>query len=297
MVRGGPAPGLEAAGAAGLLGAVPSVVRGVSRPPREGGARAPAARDLPDPHRGLASSGGARDARGGERGNRHPPRDRRLRKHAMRGLPSAEPALRREGGREGLHPGALAGPDRARRVRRAERAHLASHAGLRRARGAHRRARLRNADGRHRRGERHRARSAPPARREREEPRADPSHGRHQQRRSRRSRDGRATRGRGGRAHVRRRRRNAGAGALSRGRSRARALRAVASITGGRYFRATSAELLARVYRDIDAMEPSQVETRSYTQWAELGPALLGTGSALLVLDLLLGAFVLRRYP
>lgn len=74
-------------------------------------------------------------------------------------------------------------------------------------------------------------------------------------------------------------------------------LRAVASITGGRYFRATSAELLARVYRDIDAMEPSQVETRSYTQWAELGPALLGTGSGLLVLDLLLGAFVLRRYP
>lgn len=74
-------------------------------------------------------------------------------------------------------------------------------------------------------------------------------------------------------------------------------LRAVASITGGRYFRATSAELLARVYRDIDAMEPSQVETRSYTQWAELGPVLLGAGSALLVLDLLLGAFVLRRYP
>ena len=74
-------------------------------------------------------------------------------------------------------------------------------------------------------------------------------------------------------------------------------LRAVASITGGRYFRATSAELLARVYRDIDAMEPSQVETRSYTQWAELGPALLATGSALLVFDLLLGAFVLRRYP
>lgn len=74
-------------------------------------------------------------------------------------------------------------------------------------------------------------------------------------------------------------------------------LRAVASITGGRYFRATSAELLSRVYRDIDAMEPSQVETRSYTQWAELGPGLLGAGAALLVLDLLAGAFLLRRYP
>ena len=74
-------------------------------------------------------------------------------------------------------------------------------------------------------------------------------------------------------------------------------LRAVAAVTGGRYFRATSGELLSRVYRDIDAMEPSQVEMRSYTRWAEVGPALLGAAAALLGLDLLLGATLLRRYP
>jgi len=74
-------------------------------------------------------------------------------------------------------------------------------------------------------------------------------------------------------------------------------LRAVATVTGGRYFRATSAELLSRVYRDIDAMEPSQVEMRSYTRWAEVGPGLLGAAAALLGLDLLLGATLLRRYP
>jgi len=74
-------------------------------------------------------------------------------------------------------------------------------------------------------------------------------------------------------------------------------LRSVASLTGGRYFRATSAELLAQVYRDIDAMEPSQVEMRSYTQWAEVGPVLLAVGVLLLGLDLLLGAILLRRYP
>ena len=74
-------------------------------------------------------------------------------------------------------------------------------------------------------------------------------------------------------------------------------LRAVATLTGGRYFRATSAELLARVYRDIDSMEPSQVEMRSYTRWAEIGPGFLGLGIALLALDLLLGATLLRRYP
>ncbi len=74
-------------------------------------------------------------------------------------------------------------------------------------------------------------------------------------------------------------------------------LRTVASLTGGRYFRATSAELLSQVYRDIDAMEPSQVETRSYTRWAEAGPGLLAAGVGLLALDVLLGALVLRRYP
>ena len=74
-------------------------------------------------------------------------------------------------------------------------------------------------------------------------------------------------------------------------------LRAVAQITGGRFFRATTAELLAEVYREIDALEPSQVELRSYTKWAEAGPRVLGVGLALLALDLLLGATLLRRYP
>lgn len=74
-------------------------------------------------------------------------------------------------------------------------------------------------------------------------------------------------------------------------------LRAVASITGGRYFRATTAELLGQVYHDIDAMEPSQVEMRSYTRWAEIGPGFLAAGLALLAIDLFLGATWLRRYP
>ncbi len=74
-------------------------------------------------------------------------------------------------------------------------------------------------------------------------------------------------------------------------------LRAVASITHGKYFRATNAELLAQVYRDIDAMEPSQVEMRSYTQWAEVGPWLLAIGCVLIALQFLLGAVLPRRYP
>jgi Ca-activated chloride channel homolog len=74
-------------------------------------------------------------------------------------------------------------------------------------------------------------------------------------------------------------------------------LGSVAEITGGRYFRATSAELLARVYHEIDALEPSRVEMRSYTRWAEMGPRVLGVGLLLLALDLILGATWLRRYP
>ena len=74
-------------------------------------------------------------------------------------------------------------------------------------------------------------------------------------------------------------------------------LRAVASLTHGRYFRATNAELLAQVFRDIDTMEPSQVEMRSYTQWAEVGPWALAVGTALIALNFLLGAVLPRRYP
>jgi len=74
-------------------------------------------------------------------------------------------------------------------------------------------------------------------------------------------------------------------------------LQAVASITRGRFFRATTAALLARVYREVDALEPSRVESRSYTKWAEAGPWFLAAALALLSLDLLLRAVLLRRYP
>jgi Ca-activated chloride channel homolog len=74
-------------------------------------------------------------------------------------------------------------------------------------------------------------------------------------------------------------------------------LRQVASETGGRYFRATSAELLAQIYREIGALEPSRVETRSYTRWAELGPLALALGAALLGIELAFGLTILSRYP
>ena len=73
-------------------------------------------------------------------------------------------------------------------------------------------------------------------------------------------------------------------------------LRSVAATTGGRYYRATTAALLAQVYREIDALEPSQVESRSYTQWADVGPPVVAAAGALLLLNLFVAAAG-RRYP
>ena len=74
-------------------------------------------------------------------------------------------------------------------------------------------------------------------------------------------------------------------------------LEAVAALTHGRFYRATTAALLSRVYQEIDKLEPSRVESRSYTQWADVGPAFLAAGLFLLGLDLLMRATILRRYP
>jgi Ca-activated chloride channel family protein len=74
-------------------------------------------------------------------------------------------------------------------------------------------------------------------------------------------------------------------------------LREMAALTGGQFFRATTGALLSQVYREVGRLEPSRVSLRSYTQWAELGPALLGGGLLLLGLELLLGATLIVRYP
>ena len=48
----------------------------------------------------------------------------------------------------------------------------------------------------------------------------------------------------------------------------------IASITGGRYFRATSPEALAAIYEEIDQMETTEAETVEYVQYNEKGPLL-----------------------
>lgn len=75
------------------------------------------------------------------------------------------------------------------------------------------------------------------------------------------------------------------------------ALERVASLTGGRYFRATDRESLERVYEEIDTLETTAIEMTSFTRYGELFHLPLGAGLGLLLLEAALGRTVLRRLP
>ncbi len=49
-------------------------------------------------------------------------------------------------------------------------------------------------------------------------------------------------------------------------------LRRVAEITGGRYYRATDLVSLESIYKEIDALEKTEIETEQYTRYAEVFP-------------------------
>jgi len=72
-------------------------------------------------------------------------------------------------------------------------------------------------------------------------------------------------------------------------------LRRMAGVSGGIYRRATSADGLRAVYREIDALEKTEVETLSSTSFEELFALPLGGGLGSMVLSIVLGQLVFRR--
>jgi Ca-activated chloride channel homolog len=74
-------------------------------------------------------------------------------------------------------------------------------------------------------------------------------------------------------------------------------LRQVAEITGGAYFRATDAGALEAIYRQIDTMEKTRVETKTYVDYSEFGGALILPALLLLILEVILKAGLLRKLP
>ncbi len=74
-------------------------------------------------------------------------------------------------------------------------------------------------------------------------------------------------------------------------------LTAVATATGGQYFRASDARALAEVFTAIDQLEPSPAEVRQLIEHEERFRVALVPGVWLLIADLMLAATVLRRGP
>ncbi len=75
------------------------------------------------------------------------------------------------------------------------------------------------------------------------------------------------------------------------------ALRRMAEITGGQYFRATDAGSLEAIYRHIGDLETSRAERVAPARYRELGPWFVVVALGMIAADLALGATWLRRFP
>ena len=74
-------------------------------------------------------------------------------------------------------------------------------------------------------------------------------------------------------------------------------LREIASETGGRYFRATDAEALSRIFQQIDELEKTPIQVTRYARYDESTRPLIVFGLLALGLELLLGSTLLVRLP
>lgn len=76
-----------------------------------------------------------------------------------------------------------------------------------------------------------------------------------------------------------------------------RTLSAIAETTGGEYWNARDAKTLESIYRELDQLERSEIDTIELTRTEELYQPFVAWGGALLLAQLLLGATVFRRLP
>jgi|SRR5665213_1704300 len=74
-------------------------------------------------------------------------------------------------------------------------------------------------------------------------------------------------------------------------------LQKIADKTGGKYYRADNAEKFKQIYDEIDKLEKTEAVINKYTEFKELFPWFVGAGTALLLIELLLGQTVFRRLP
>jgi Ca-activated chloride channel homolog len=74
-------------------------------------------------------------------------------------------------------------------------------------------------------------------------------------------------------------------------------LKAIASKTGGKYYRADSTDTLRKIYDEIDQLEKTEAEVKKYVRIEELMPWAVLPGFVLLLLEILLNHTIWRRLP
>lgn len=75
------------------------------------------------------------------------------------------------------------------------------------------------------------------------------------------------------------------------------ALRQIATVSGGEYFRATNTQSLEEIFGEIDKLEKSKVEVEKIAQYTDLFPWFLMLGLTLLSGEVLLSQTIWRRLP
>ncbi len=74
-------------------------------------------------------------------------------------------------------------------------------------------------------------------------------------------------------------------------------LKKIAEVTGGTYFHAEDTEALTSIYKEIDTLEKSELESKIFMLFNELFPLYLLIGASLLLFETLLSHTFLRRIP
>jgi Ca-activated chloride channel family protein len=74
-------------------------------------------------------------------------------------------------------------------------------------------------------------------------------------------------------------------------------LKTIAKMTSAKYYRADSSDTLNKIYDDIDRLEKTDVEVKKYTQFQELFPWAIISGTVVLLLEVVLNQTLWRRLP
>jgi len=75
------------------------------------------------------------------------------------------------------------------------------------------------------------------------------------------------------------------------------ALTKIAELTDGKYFRATDNATLEKIYKEIDRLEKTRIEVRTYRRYSELFYSYVGFALLLLMVDVGLSKTWLRKLP